>query len=233
MSDTHQRDGFGAGARPPVACGVSADVVLDRPLDHAFTYGVPPDLAGRVGAGKRVRAPFGRGDKTVVGYCVRVHGTPPAREAKALLAALDEQPLLTADLLRLTRWMADYYICARAQVLTAAVPAGARDRAGTRNRTFLEAVPEDELPQPAPKLSPRQTAALEHLRTAGRAVELTELARLADCGTAPVEALVQKGLARRVQVRVDRFTDTTHQAQPPPHPIPELNAPHPPPRQPP
>src|SRR5947207_10573262 len=148
MSDTHQRDLFVAEAPPPVACGLFADVVFDRPLDHAFTYAVPPDLAARVGPGKRVRAPFGRGDKTVVGYCVRVHDTPPGREAKALLAVLDDQPLLTDDLLRLTRWMADYYICAWGQVLTAVVPAGARDRAGTRNRTFLEAVPEEELPQP-------------------------------------------------------------------------------------
>src|SRR5262249_23747928 len=102
--------------------------------------------------------------------------------------------------------------------------AGARDKAGTRNRTFLEAVPADELPDPLPKLSPRQTAALEHLRSAGRAVELSELARLAECGTAPVEALVQKGLAKRVQVRVDRFTDTTHEAGAAPEPMPTLNA---------
>ena len=37
--------------------------------------------------------------------------------------------------------MADYYLCGWGQVLNAVVPAGAKQQAGTRNQTFLEAVP--------------------------------------------------------------------------------------------
>ena len=42
--------------------------------------------------------------------------------------------------MRLTRWMADYYLCGWGQVLNAVVPAGARDKAGTRLRLFIEAI---------------------------------------------------------------------------------------------
>src|SRR5207248_2736977 len=61
-----------------------ADVVFDRPLDHAFTYAVPDHLAGTIGVGKRVEAPLGRGSKNTPGFCVRVS---PHAEPRRVLAA--------------------------------------------------------------------------------------------------------------------------------------------------
>jgi primosomal protein N' (replication factor Y) len=43
-----------------------------------------------------------------------------------LLEVLDDTPLLTPELLRLTRWVAEYYMCSWGQVLKAAVPEGFR-----------------------------------------------------------------------------------------------------------
>jgi primosomal protein N' (replication factor Y) len=224
MASTIQRDLFGPVEAPPVACaGLFADVVFDRPLDHAYSYAVPEDLRGRIAVGKRVHAPFGRGDKPTVGYCVRLSEDAPERPVKDILLVLDDEALLTENLLRLTRWMADYYLCGWGQVLNAVIPAGARQKAGTRATTYLEAVAEAELPQPPPKLSAKQTAALQELRSAGRPLEIRQLARMARCGSAPVGALVEKGYARRVVKRVDRFADTSDEAQATEGPI-TLNA---------
>src|SRR5947209_8235562 len=138
-----QRDLFPPGEGPTSqAAGLFADVVFDRPLDHAFTYAVGEQLRESIAVGKRVRVPFGRGDKANVGYCVRVSDTPPPRPVKEVIEVLDPETLLDDNLLRLTRWMADYYLCGWGQVLNAVIPAGARDRAGTRSRAFVEAVPE-------------------------------------------------------------------------------------------
>ena len=103
--------------------------------------------------------------------------------------------------------MADYYLCGWGQVLNAVVPAGARDKAGTRARTFLEPVPEDELPASLPSTTPKQADVLNKLRGLGRAVELRELTRLAQCGSGPVDALVSKGLVRRATQRVEQSED--------------------------
>jgi primosomal protein N' (replication factor Y) len=204
-----QRELFATEARAPEqAAGLFAEVVFDRPLDHAFTYAVGDHLRDRIAVGKRVRAPFGRGDKATVGYCVRLGEEAPPRAVKELVDVLDDQPLLTDNLLRLTRWMADYYLCGWGQVLNAVVPAGARDRAGTRNLSFVEAVPAADLPDPVPELTPKQAAVLELLRKAGKPVELRQLTRQAQCGSGPVEALVLKGLARRAVRRVEQFADT-------------------------
>lgn len=200
-----QRDLFGEAPAPPLhpeAAELFAEVVFNRPLDHAFTYAVPNDLRETVAVGKRVQAPFGRGDKATVGYCVGLSHRPPPRTVKPLLRVLDQESLLTPNLLRLTRWMADYYLCGWGQVLHAVIPAGARDQAGTRTATFLEAVADAES---AGNLPAKQAAALKHLRDAGRPLEVRQLMRLADCGSGPIEALVEKGLARRLMQRVDRF----------------------------
>jgi primosomal protein N' (replication factor Y) len=191
------------------AAGLFADVVFDRPLDHAYTYAVGEELRDRIVVGKRVRAPFGRGDRATIGYCVRVSETGPERAVKEILGVLDDDAILNDDLLRLTRWMADYYLCGWGQVLNAVVPAGAREGAGTRSLTFLEAVPTTELSPSPPTLTAKQSAALEALRAADGTIEMRQVMRKAKCGSGPIEMLVTKGYARRVQQRVERFTDTT------------------------
>ena len=99
-----QRDLFGdtASAAAP-ATGLFAEIVFDRPLDHAYTYAVPDTLREALTVGKRVKAPFGRGDKATVGYCVGVTTKSPERSVKELQGILDDEALLTPNLLRLTR----------------------------------------------------------------------------------------------------------------------------------
>ncbi len=69
------------------------------------------------------------------------------------------------------------------------------------------------------ELTAKQTAVLELLRKAGKAVEQRQLTRQAKCGPGPVEALVLKGLARRVARRVDRFVESTAEEETPHGPV--------------
>lgn len=202
-------DLFGPLGDEPCACSLFAEVVFDRPLDHAYTYGVPDELRAALVVGKRVEAPFGRGDRPTPGFCVGLSETPPAHPAKRLRRVLDDEPLLTDDLMRLTRWMADYYLCAWGQVLNGVVPAGVKERSGTRKAVFLEPVAESDRPKPEPNLTPKQREAWKRLLEARHPVESRQLARQVRCGTSPVEALVSHGLARRLILRVDRFTDSS------------------------
>jgi primosomal protein N' (replication factor Y) len=224
MTATMQRELFDADAPPANPfTGLFADVVFDRPLDHAFSYAVPERLRAVIGIGKRVTAPFGRGDRATVGYCVRLTEEAPARSVKELRAVIDTEALPDEHLLRLTRWMADYYLCGWGQVLNAVIPAGARDRSGTRTKAFIQAVPDHELPDPLPELTAKQQEALVKLRKLGRAIEARDLTRAAGCGSGPIQALVAKGLLRRSLVRVDEFSDTSPESEMPAGPI-VLNA---------
>lgn len=179
------------------------EVVFDRPLDHAYSYGVPESLRDEVAVGKRVVAPFGRGDRQTTGFCVGVGNEAPSREVKSIAQVLDDEPLLTPQLLRLTRWMADYYMCGWGQVLNAIVPAGVKQQAGTRAVILIELVPEMLRPNPPPTLTARQQGVFDVLAQQTGPLEVHRLASLAKCGAAPIRALIDKGLAQRKKGRVE------------------------------
>ena len=116
-----------------------ARVVLNIPVDTAFDYRIPDLFRGKVRAGQRVRVPFGRGDRELTGYCIAVERPQPGRAAglKFLAGIVDEQPLLSAGMLELTRWIADRYLCAWGQVLDCVIPAGVKKQAGTRETSVV------------------------------------------------------------------------------------------------
>ena len=182
-----------------------AEIVFDRPLDQAYSYRVPDDQRERIAIGKRVEAPFGRGDSGTVGYCVRLTEEKPTRTVKSIARILDDEVLLTDPILRLTRWMADYYLCGWGQVLQAVLPAGVRDKAGTREVVFVEAVPESELPETRWELTTKQSAALDKLRREGEPMEQRRLAKLAQVSTGVIAALIDKGYIRKFHERVERL----------------------------
>lgn len=189
--------------KPDAPPALFAEVVFDRPLDHAYTYSVPESLRDRIGVGKRVRAPFGRGDKSTDGFCIGITLHAPDRPTKPITEVLDDEALLDDHLLKLTRWMADYYLCGWGQVLQAVVPAGVRENAGTRATVFVAAVPRDELPNPLPTVTPKQKQVLDRLREAGEPLEQSRLAREFG-GTGAIAGLVGKGLVRKFSERIER-----------------------------
>jgi primosomal protein N' len=104
------------------ASPVFADVVFPSSLDSALTYRVPDAWRDLAVPGKRVAAPLGR--RTVTGYLVGVRDRAPVPDTKELSEILDPEPLLDAHLLALTRWVADYYLCAWGEVIRTALPPG-------------------------------------------------------------------------------------------------------------
>jgi primosomal protein N' (replication factor Y) len=102
----------------------TVDVVLPVPVDQAYTYGVPAELEGALETGSRVLVPFG--SRRLTGVVVG-EGDPPSAldfEVKEVLDVLDDTPTCTRELLRLTRWLANYYVCRWGEALKAALPAG-------------------------------------------------------------------------------------------------------------
>ncbi len=84
-----------------------------------YTYLPPPD-APMLSAGVRVRAPFG--PRVRVGFLTGFPTEAPAAELRPLKEAVDETPLFNREMLDLTHWMAEYYLCEWGEVLQAALP---------------------------------------------------------------------------------------------------------------
>ncbi len=180
-----------------------AAVVLSAGPSQEFDYFVPDALREVVEVGRRVKVPLGKSNRLVVGYCVRLENRPAGRRRlKPLHAVLDQCSLLSPAMLRLTRWIADYYLCDWASVLDAVVPAGVRGGAGTRMATLLSVDCETAKRLSELKLSPKQLEVLKVLAGAKEPLGPGELARAARCTQGPIAALRRKGLIRSRTGRV-------------------------------
>ena len=95
------------------------EVALPVPLDHTFTYAVREGQRPLRGA--RVIAPF-RNEK-LIGVVTGLNAkAPPDVEMRYLEAVLDEEPLLSEQLLALAEWMAGYYLAPLGEVLRGMLP---------------------------------------------------------------------------------------------------------------
>lgn len=215
MSSSHQPNLFDETEPESIpSTGFTAEIVFDRPVDQVYTYAIPQTLRAAIAVGKRVLAPFGKGNQESIGYCVSVHEATIDRSVKSVTRVLDDEVLLSDNQLRLTRWMADYYLCAWGQVLNAVVPASVKNQAGTRLITLLEPISEGDYPQPFPELSSKQQQAWEHLKNHTAPMSVKDLGRLAQCGPSVIDALVEKRLVRRTQQRRDTLFESAETTSP-------------------
>jgi primosomal protein N' (replication factor Y) len=94
------------------------DVALAVPLDMVFTYRVSADALPVVGG--RVLVPFRQ--QRMTGIVVELHDRKPSVATKNILSVLDPMPVLDDHLLRLARWIADYYLAPLGEVFRTMLP---------------------------------------------------------------------------------------------------------------
>ena len=100
-----------------------AQVVFNLPLNEEFTYSIPDHLQGQVEVGMRVLAPFG--PRKLTGYVVGLTGHNEGEfKTKSIEDLPDGAPVLSEELLTLTRWVAGYYNAGWGEVIKAALPGG-------------------------------------------------------------------------------------------------------------
>jgi primosomal protein N' (replication factor Y) len=97
------------------------DVALPVPLDMVFTYRVAADAVPIVGG--RVLVPFRQ--RRMTGIVVELHDRKPSVAAKAIYNVLDNAPVLDDQLLRLGRWISDYYLAPIGEVFRTMLPLNA------------------------------------------------------------------------------------------------------------
>jgi len=156
-------------------------VALDAPVDTLFDYLAPGATVADIG--RRVRVPFGRGERT--GVVVDVTGASElAPERLRTVRFIDRTlPALPADLIELTRFAADYYRHPLGPSLIAVLPPA------LKRATF----------RPPPAAAWRLTpAGVEHARTLpARAHAQRRLAERLASGPCPAGLLAGQGALLR------------------------------------
>jgi len=98
-----------------------AEIALNIPIEKTFHYGIPPNISVDIKIGKRVWVSFGK--RRMVGYVVRLSDSSPVSRVKDIESVIDEKPILSEDMMKLTRWISDYYCTPWGIALAAAIPA--------------------------------------------------------------------------------------------------------------
>jgi primosomal protein N' (replication factor Y) len=151
-----------------------AEVNVDIPsysIDKPFHYIIPDKFKGIIKPGMRVIVPFG--PRKVEGYVLGFVDAPEVEvhELKAIEEILDSFPMLTQDLLNLSKWMAQRYVCTQAEVLRCILPTGIRFESVEVAKVSEEQDYVDTNLQRAPK----QAEILKLLREKGGEMEVGEI----------------------------------------------------------
>lgn len=139
------------------------DVALPVGIEREFTYAVPSELEPSVAIGVRVVVPFGR--KLATGLIVGLSDATSVQGIKPLRDIPDVQPLVAPPLMRLCRWIAEYYVAPLGEVLKAANP-GAFVRASRRRVTLASPLPDAAVREIEQRL-PRRARIIRILRERG------------------------------------------------------------------
>ncbi len=175
--------------------GLVASVVMSTGPEKSFDYLVPDELVGEILPGRRVHVPLGRSNRRVMAYCVAVERKEYGRrKLKYMLSALDQQTLLSSQMLKMTQWMAEYYLASWGQVLDAVIPAAVRGNAGTREVTLLSVPPEVVAGIAKIKLPEKQLRVLTTLAASSKPMTPGDLADKCRCTQAPITGLRKKKL---------------------------------------
>jgi primosomal protein N' (replication factor Y) len=166
-----------------------ARVSLEIALRKEFDYSIPAELAGQIDVGSRVQVPFG--PRKILGVVTAVAEESGHANLKPILKVIGAQTLVTPKVLKLARWIGEYYCCAPEIALKSVLPEAVRkEDAGWRERLFVRALTVSGEFQKLPKRQQEVWNIVEERRE----LPLAELLELTKTTAATVRKLEDRGL---------------------------------------
>ena len=169
-------------------------VAVPSPLRRLFDYLPPAGHDRAISPGSRVRVPFGTRELVGVVIGRQPRRDAPGRDLRTIHAVLDAEPLLSAELLDLVAWAADYYQYPLGEALASVFPAALRrgdDCPDLRSWRWRLSALGHGLPDTAFPRAPRRRELLRMLRERPRT---TAELRAAGITSAMAQALAELGL---------------------------------------
>jgi primosomal protein N' (replication factor Y) len=197
-----------------------ARVLIDRSEGRELDYSVPEELKGSVVVGSRVVVMVR--NRRAIGTVMELSTVSEVPGIRPISGLVEEEVSLTPVLMRLARWIADYYCASPSLVFKAMLPPAVRGERipGRRIRTAsLARRPSPEDLARIGRKSPRQGSLLEHLTASGKPLDVPELLRMAGSGESSLKTLVAAGWV----LLGERRADVINEEEILPSRIPELN----------
>src|SRR5581483_1932683 len=157
-----------------------ARVTLELALRKEFDYLIPAELSGQVDVGSRVQVPFG--PRKVLGCVTALAEESDRTNLRSILKVIGAQTLVTPKVLKLARWLGEYYCCPPEIALKSVLPeAVRREHAAWKEQLYVRALSGRSAAggESSSKLSKRQREILNIIEER-REMPLQELLELAE-----------------------------------------------------
>ncbi len=192
--------------RPPIAIAAKvAEVAVAARVRRTLTYVVPDGVP--VAEGHGVIVPLGT--RTVEGFVLRVRpGEASDGELKSIVRVKTAEPVVSASMLSLAVWMAEYYGADVSECLQAVVPAPVRGGVRLPTARVVElAIRRDEAAALLLKLlesarNRAQTAVLNALLESSTPLPIADLKLKTSVGDSPIRTLARRNVLRITEVVV-------------------------------
>lgn len=164
-------------------------------FDKLFSYEIPDELSDKIRAGMRVVVPFGKGSKKRVGLVFEVGEPEENARLKPISAVIDDEPIISDELLRLCKWLKENTFCTYFDAFRSILPAGLSY--SLKHRFELNKnVPEDTL-----------TAEEKSLAKALEAAGKSELETLYAENKAKINELLKREILTEIEIPQRRVGD--------------------------
>lgn len=197
-------------------------VAIPVPLFATFTYKVESDSsANPIVVGSRVVVPFR--NKREIGICTQVDADPPKKgKLKAIISAPDAEPVISAPMIDLCKWISEYYIVPLGLVLRSVLPAaltGAAQPTPSRKTQRIVEIRGD-LPsllqrEKAFARAPQQRALFELLESLGGKSTVSHLLEQLQVSESVLKGLEKRALISITSEEVERDPFASRSRKPP------------------
>ncbi len=173
---------------------------VDTGVDEVFSYLLPDSLLP-VEPGQRLEVPFGKSNKLSTVFCIEITDAKSANvpyKLKHVKKIVDSVPLLDQRLLKLGKWISEYYICPLGEVLSSMLPAAVKKNTGTKSlkSAFINSQTDIETIRGKKQKQIIETLLQLKAFDAETAVETEKLLEQSGATMAPLKKLLHAGIVK-------------------------------------
>jgi len=182
----------------------AARVLIDGPNELVFDYAIPEGMNAQTGC--RVKIPLRNRSST--GTILDItEEMPDNYDLREILSLIDPEPLITAKLMQMGKWMADYYASPMELVMRVLLPEAVRQESHSEKTLKMVKVvtmPDDEALTKLSKRAARQHLILTLVQAAGGQMAMKDLGPGA---AASVKSMSKHGWVEVIEEAVRRDPD--------------------------
>jgi primosomal protein N' (replication factor Y) len=164
-----------------------------RSFDKLYHYKILPDGLKKAAPGMRVIVPFGRKNQLKSGWIIEVWEGEESKNLKQISQIVDETPLLSAEMIKLVKWIRTRYFCTWGDAIRLMIPAGISLK---RQSWLVTESLADNKDKTEIELSPSQKSILEKILKSKNGIPEQEFGKI-EKSSEDIEYLTEKGLVKK------------------------------------